>query len=376
MKTVSLKKIFALQPMPFDGIGPSQTCLNICNAAGQMGVDVHLYGTRRRIPIPKWCNLNTPFGNAGSFLPYRFASKYLEAATEKRILADVPESAVVYAWPALRSEIALELKRRNCFIAVEMINIPTIVEKKIIEEEMDREGLHYTHYVTPKKIENQRRILEIADLVFASNQYAEEFLKNYGVKENRIVATRYASAIQKPRSVYHTRKPIFIFVGRICLEKGVHHLLRAWQAAGVDGELHLCGKLDPRFAKQYAELLDNPSVKQMGFCKDIHEQYTNSDCLVFLSLAEGGPQVTIEAAAHGLPMIVSPMGGGRIADHNQTAIVIDPRKTELVRDSIRKIAASPWLQKRLGEAAFIRAREFTWEIAAKERISAIANPPN
>ncbi len=363
--------IHVLQPMAFDGIGPSQTCLWLCEAAGRLGADVHAYGTRRRTERPRHSQLYLPFGNIGLALPYQPSADFLQSRIERRILEEVPAGAILHVWPSLTLPTFRELKRRGCFVAVEMINLHTRTEKRIIEDEMARENFHYRHYVTDDKIETQRQMLAAADLIFASNPQTEQSLAEQGIAPGRIVATRYGAAMRHERRDYAAERPVFAFVGRINLEKGVHHLLRAWRAAGLDGELHLYGRVDPEFAKRYGDLLGQPSVVLKGFSREISDHYRTADCFIFLSLAEGGPLVSIEAAAHGLPMIVSPMGGGRLAEDGRTAMVVDPACTTDVAAAIRLLGHSASLRQRLGRAAFARSAEFTWEVAAAERLAAI-----
>lgn len=364
-------RVHVLQPIAFDGIGPSQTCINICEAAAELGAGVHAYGARRRIGKPLNFMLHTPYRNIGSVLPWRRAAPLLQSRIEKQILADVPSGSLVYAWPSLGIDTFRELKRRGCSIALEMINILTIAEKRIIEQEMDSEGFHYAHYVSDQKIRNQIQMLAMADIVFTSNPNSADSLLEFGVEPSRIIATRYGASNRVERTDYKTGRPVFAFVGRLTMEKGVHHLLRAWRSAGIDGELHLYGHLDPKFARHYEELLNQPSIRLCGFHRNISRAYRQADCFIFLSLAEGGPLVTIEAAAHGLPMIVSPMAAGRIARDGQSAIVVAPHDTASVATAIRRLASSVELRSRLGRSAFRAAADHTWARAAAERLTAI-----
>jgi len=125
-----------------------------------------------------------------------------------------------------------------------------------------------------------------------------------------------------------------LFVGRINLEKGVHNLLRAWRACGCPGILNLYGDLDMNFYRKYYMLFDDSSVKIHPFNNLIRNAYRDSDCFIFLSLSEGGPLVTLEAAASGLPMIVSRNGGGDICINNKTALVVDPNDIDSVCNAI------------------------------------------
>ncbi|WP_083781503.1 MULTISPECIES: glycosyltransferase family 4 protein [unclassified Roseovarius] len=370
------KPIYVVNPMGFDGKGPAHTCLSICKAAGQLGYESYIFGTRRRVDVPAGCTLRIPFSNVGSFLPYSYFGPMLRRATERMIPRIVPEGALVYVWPSLAPKALSILRDRGCRIAVEVINFHTQAEKRIIEEEMDREGLTYSHYVTPEKIASQEIFLNDADIVFSSNALARQSLVDYGCDAEKIVLTRYASQctippIPKPLRGNQDGPLEFLFVGRVNLEKGVHHLLRGWKQAGEPGTLHLYGILDSAFANAFADFLNLPSVKLHGYSDAIDEAYKKADAFLFLSLAEGGPQVTVEAAEHGLPMVTSVNGGGRIAVDGKTALVVDPTDVDSTAHAIRRISDDADLRARLGNAARDFSREFTWEQAARERFGAM-----
>lgn len=363
--------LHVLQPIAFDGIGPSQTCMNLCEAVGRTGAIVSAYGTRRRALAPQHFKLHLPFRNIGRRLPYRRSADLLRKQIEARMLEDIPPGAAVHVWPSLSLPTFFELKRRSCFIALELINILTVAEKRIIEDEMAREDFHYPHYVTDEKIRTQVRMLAGADLIFASNQNVQRTLLDYGLPPERIALTRYAATGRHLRDHADTDRPVFAFVGRVNMEKGVHHLLRAWQAAGIDGELRLYGDLDPNFAQHYTGLLNQPSVRLMGFHRDIASAYRSADAFIFLSLAEGGPLVSLEAAAHSLPMILSPMGAGRLAEGDPAGLIVDPANTAEVAAAIRTVAQSAGLRNQLGRKAYELSAAFSWDRAATERLAAI-----
>lgn len=367
-------KIHVANPMGFDGIGPSQTCLSIAEAAGRQGTQVHLYGTRRTRIDPQHSTLTTPWANLMAKVPYRYTAPLLMRAAERLILRRTPEGATVYAWPALDADVMETLRGRGCRMGLEMINILTMREKELIEAEMEREDFRYPHYVTPDKTENQRRLLAMADTVFVSNRHAAASLKGTLPDGVPVIQTRYGVSTRQARADYATKgeRPVFAFVGRVNLEKGVHLLLRAWEAAGLDAELHLYGALDPLFAARYPDLLALPGVRLMGFTRDITRVYRAADGFVFFSLAEGGPLVTLEAAAQGLPLLVSPMGEGGLAEDGVTARVVDPYDTASAAAALRQLATDAALREHLGRAAYARSAEFTWDVAAAERLAGFA----
>ena len=364
-------KIHVLNAMPIDGIGPSQTCLNICTAMAEHGAELTWFGTRMKAPTPRNVTMALPFSNLAARVPYRLSGSFLAAQMATRVRRAIPDGALVYVWPNTPLEMVEQLKARGCKIAYEMINITTRAEKRIIEAEMDRENFHYAHYVTDDKIAAQDRLFALADLIFCSNVNAEASLREAGIEPERIALTGYAASNFAERRSYDSAEPRFLFVGRVNLEKGAHLLLRAWHGAGCPGRLVLCGVPDPKFEAQYSDLLAHDSIEMAGFQTDMQRHYDRADCFILFSLAEGGPQVTHEATAKGVPVIASRMSAGRILDAPEALMLVDPNDVEAAAEAIRHLAQSPEARRRLGQAGHAISCQFTWSRAAQDRLGAI-----
>ena len=95
-----------------------------------------------------------------------------------------------------------------------------------------------------------------------------------------------------------------------------------------------------------------------------------ADAFVFPSLEEGGPQVTYEAAGHALPLVVTPMGGGRIAD-DSNAIIIEPGDADALATALTRLAQDGDLRSRLGAAARMAAPQYDWRAVARQRLTGL-----
>ena len=72
--------------------------------------------------------------------------------------------------------------------------------------------------------------------------------------------------------------------------------------------------------------------------------------------------MTYEAAACGLPCIVSPMGAARIVRGGIEGYVIDPFDGDGWISAMKNLAANPDFRKRFGAASAAQAaEEFTWQ---------------
>jgi glycosyltransferase involved in cell wall biosynthesis len=90
--------------------------------------------------------------------------------------------------------------------------------------------------------------------------------------------------------------------------------------------------------------------------------------LVFPSLLEGFGLPVLEAMAAGAPVITSDRSSlPEVA--GDAALLVDPENTEALADAMRCVAADEALRQRLRAAGRARAREFTWDRAARETLA-------
>jgi glycosyltransferase involved in cell wall biosynthesis len=131
--------------------------------------------------------------------------------------------------------------------------------------------------------------------------------------------------------------------------------------------LLLCGSIEPAIAEACSEILARPDVVHSQYNPDISWAYRQADIFAFPSLEEGSPLVTYEAMAHGLPILTSPMGAGSIVRDGIDGMIVSPYEHDAWVEALRKLASSPDLRTRFGDAARQRAQEFTWERVADRR---------
>jgi D-inositol-3-phosphate glycosyltransferase len=99
--------------------------------------------------------------------------------------------------------------------------------------------------------------------------------------------------------------------------------------------------------------------------------YRAADVCVVPSRSESFGLVALEAAACGTPVVASAVGGlSTLVADGRTGFLVEPSEPAEVASRVRRLADDPLLAERLGTAAVLRARCYTWREAAS-RLSAI-----
>ena len=97
-----------------------------------------------------------------------------------------------------------------------------------------------------------------------------------------------------------------------------------------------------------------------GRVSDARSLYPAFDIVVQTSTSEGLPNAVLEAAAAGLPIVATNVGGtAEILDSDVRGILIQPEDPHQLAGALLRLVADPTLRKRLGDAALERSAEFS-----------------
>jgi glycosyltransferase involved in cell wall biosynthesis len=154
------------------------------------------------------------------------------------------------------------------------------------------------------------------------------------------------------------------FVGRLTEDKGINTLVRAVRVLHDADErvvLLLVGRPDkarPLGARTEA-LLKATWVVQVGHLDDPAEVYRAMDMFALPSCREGFPNAVLEAAATGLPAVVSDATGCRdsVVDH-ATGRVAASENVEAFVQALASLIADPKLRSSMGAQARKRAADY------------------
>jgi glycosyltransferase involved in cell wall biosynthesis len=158
-----------------------------------------------------------------------------------------------------------------------------------------------------------------------------------------------------------------LFLGGLWLEKGATYSIQA--LAQTDGCVHLClaGRDDPAPFRALAEQLGVADrVHFLPATDQPHEYYHAADLMLFPGHAEGFGLVAVEAAACGLPVLMTRVGvAERLIEDGVSGFLIVQEPTEIA-ERLNALAREAGLRERMGEAAVAAARRFSWDRQAAE----------
>jgi glycosyltransferase involved in cell wall biosynthesis len=232
----------------------------------------------------------------------------------------------------------------------------------------------------PYKVLFERPLLNHAAFVHAVG--ASEALDRYGVTAQVVLAPCGIDFPTVPaeldRQALASRHPalrgrrVFFFLGRLDpRQKGLDLLVRAFAAAGLDGATLVVAGPDFRGGRAELErmaartrapiLVLGPLHGRMAF-----DGIAGADVFVHPSRWEGMPQSVLEAAAVGVPSLVTPPADplGRLS-RGGGAVVVELGVASIAAGLRTMAGLSDDDLRAMGERARAIAREFTWEGSAR-----------
>lgn len=258
----------------------------------------------------------------------------------------------------------------------------------------------------------EQRAMDMADCIIAANKVERDhILSQYRVPAGKIAIAPLGvdTSLFSPRNRIEARarlglegKQLVFSVGRIDPLKGMDTLVRA-TALLVDRVPALRERLqvligggqvdddDPSSGAEVEKL--HALVERLGVAEHVRllgalpqavlpDYYSAADCVVVPSHYESFGLVAVEAMACGTPIVASRVGGLSLSVHDgETGYLVPPRDTAAFAERIGRLLASPALAERMGSAAALAGRSYSWRAVADrivnlyEQFGVVCNRP-
>lgn len=175
---------------------------------------------------------------------------------------------------------------------------------------------------------------------------------------------RPATSEERKRAREHLALPessvVFLYVGRLVPIKQLDILLRAWAGLpAVERHLVLVGDgPDRRLLEEVSRELHLPNIRFEGYRTDVLRYLQAADIVVLPSSHEGLSVSLLEAAAVGLPLLVSDIEANReIVRNGINGLLFESGKIESLLAQMETLLRSPDLRQAFGAASHRAAKE-------------------
>ncbi len=169
--------------------------------------------------------------------------------------------------------------------------------------------------------------------------------------------------------------PFVLCVSTLHPHKNLDRLIRAYARRKRDWRLTITGMrgfFAEALDKLIAELNVRDSVQLTGWIPrdELLRLYSRAQAFIYPSTFEGFGMPVLEAIAAGIPVACSDIAPLREVA-GDAALFFDPTNEDAIASALDRIVTDAPLRARLAQAGPERAREFSWERAARETLEAL-----
>lgn len=359
-----------LYPEPFDGRGPTATCARLLAGFVAAGRDVRLFAGRFRLPKPSF-EVSRAIPKVMGRAPYRLVGPAARQVIERRFLAALRPGDVAYLWPSASVSLHREVRARGGFIVQEAINSRMGHAAPILDAAYERLGVPPAHPITQARIDEEEEKYAMSDAIFCPSPMTEAALDGTGHPMTRI-PTSYGT-YYAPELTFERPDPgvggrvVFLFVGYACIRKGIDRLLAVWDRLPQNFVLRMIGDVEPAVRSLFRDALGAANVEAPGYSRDVPGEMARADAFVFLSIEEGDPQVTYEAANAGLPIVTTYAGGGRFLEEQDCAVDVTGMDEDALVATLLRIGRSREERMERGRASRAAAPRYDWTAISARR---------
>ncbi|RBY82907.1 glycosyl transferase family 1 [Geodermatophilus sp. TF02-6] len=154
--------------------------------------------------------------------------------------------------------------------------------------------------------------------------------------------------------------PSVLYASRLVAEKGVHTLLDAAARlpAGVRVRLAGSGRLEAAVrARVAAEGLPVDVLGPLPPARVVSELRAAAVAVLPALWWENCPMAVLEAAAHGVPVVASAVGGiPELVDDGRTGLLVPPGDADTLAGALTRLVRDPGAATRMGRAGWARVR--------------------
>jgi glycosyltransferase involved in cell wall biosynthesis len=312
-------------------------------------------GLVRQVRLP------VPAGLLYRSLPPSLYSTMLDNYYDWQARRFIEDCDIFHGWANQMSRQAMRARARGARIVTNGASSHPATQVRLVQEEYARYG-YSEQVMSPSSYRTICSDLGSADHILAASEFVVQSLLDAGIERRKISMTPFGVDSQRfVPGVKRDKTFRAIFVGTVCLRKGIQYLLQSWDELHLkQAELVVLGPVTRDAMPIVARYRGRTDIHFSGFVPDPIAAYQQASVFIFPSIEEGSALVTYEAMACGLPVIVT-TNAGAVARDGLDGYVIPIRAVRELKDRLGFLYENESARQAMGESARKRAEEYTWE---------------
>jgi glycosyltransferase involved in cell wall biosynthesis len=274
------------------------------------------------------------------------------------------------------------------FRVAKELGIPTLLERcnahtrfayEVVERECEMLGLKmpagHPHAFNADYLNREEQEYQAADYIFCPSDFVADTFINRGFSREKLERFRYGYDERTcyPSAEKPSARPglTVLFAAGCAPRKGLHYALEAWSksSASHEGTFLIVGDFISGYAEKLSQYICHPSIRLLGFRKDLPDLMRASDVMVLPSIEEGSALVTYDARGAGCVLLVSDSTGA-VCEHEKNALVHKTGDVETLVSHLNRVHEDRVFLARMRAASLKTAGELTWTAAGRDMLDA------
>lgn len=197
-------------------------------------------------------------------------------------------------------------------------------------------------YVAGWKMTLRKKVGLAASAIIANSQGGVDYWRAQGARKPIYLIRNFilpAISVPCEADIASPAPPLILFAGRLHKEKNVIMLLDALIQVAIERtDCHVSmfgtGPLEDVLRRKIQQTKMDERIKLRGYVRDLSTWMGRSDICVSISEFEGNPNVVLEAAAHGCPLVLSDIPAHREIFDEASAWFVRDNSAAAVKETI------------------------------------------
>ena len=293
-------------------------------------------------------------GALSRLFPRRLANRFgLDAFLQQKYFGSVAAKNlarcdVVHGYTGQMLETIRAAKRQGIRCVVDRPNTHVAFLRRALEAEYRKYDVGFRPYRT-KQVRREAEELKECDAVVTCSEFARQTMIDEGIDERNVHVARYGVDVDLFRPVPRRDSRFrVVFVGLICLRKGIQYLLEAWRRLDLDdavehgdAELILQGHLlddAVGVVNHYRSLCRFTILPHAENMADVQRLYNSASVCAFPSVEDGFGMVVTEAMACNRPVLITGhMGARDVVRDGVDGFVVPAASAEAIAEKLHHL---------------------------------------